>query len=402
MTDHRALRLLRENPELAELAAYPFNLDLDRTEHVESVRLASGGPLTAIAGDDTGGTYFRCPDGAILYAGSEGEAGLIADGLDEALETLIGLPCWHDHVHLDPDATDTELAAEIADSEKELAEYYGPGLDADRDRLLAALGLRRIAPAELVRRLHRALRRTEPDHLLLNAEGLNAYTPLTERSHLPLRETVLAPGHADLALLRARPAGHADSAEATADPARRATALRAARYDRRPADLPLLRHLLLAEARFGPTDELRLAAVLIGLYGDPADHRLLSSLRERDPEIRDLLGGFPDRPEQLRSWAGDLDDSSHGQDPGAEPDLTWARLARRQGRTELARCTLIRLLDDVGPRDEDLLPFLAHELTLLGDHPQAARARRLHSAAGADPSATSTFHARLQRAATAP
>ncbi|WP_395298366.1 hypothetical protein ACF9IK_36575 [Kitasatospora hibisci] len=400
MTDHRALRVLRENPELARLAADPFNLDLDRTEHVEPVRLASGGPLTAIAGDDTGGTYFRCPDGAILYAGSEGEAGLIADSLDEALETLIGLPCWHDHVLLDPAATDAELAAEIADSEEELAEYYGPDLDADRDALFTALGLRRLPPAELVRRLHRALRRTEPDHLLLNAEGLNAYTPLTERSRLPLHETVLAPGRTDLALLRARPVGHPDSAGATADPARRATALRSAQYDRRPADLPVLRHLLLAEARFGPTEELRLAAVLIGLYGDPADHRLLDSLREQNPDTRALLGGFPDRPEQLRTWATDFDDSNHGQDPDDEPGLTWARLARRQGRTELARCALVRLLDGVGPRDEGLLPLLAHELTLLGDHPQAARARQRHSSAGADPFAGSTLH-RPQHSATA-
>ncbi|MFC5890636.1 hypothetical protein RMN57_00065 [Kitasatospora sp. CM 4170] len=376
MTDHRALRILRENPELAQLAAYPFNLDLDRTDHVEPVRLASGGPLTAVAGDDTGGTYFRCPDGAILYAGSEGEAGLIADSLDEALETLIGLPCWHDHVLLDPDATDAELATEVAESEEELAEYYGPDLDADRDTLLTALGLRRIPPAELVRRLHRALRRTEPEHLLLNAEELNAYTPLARRSHLRLRETVLAPGQADLALLRARPAGHVDGTEATADPARRATTLRAAQYDRRPTDLPLLRQLLLAEAQFGPTEELRLAAVLVGRYGDPADHRLLSSLRTQHPDIRGLLGGFPDHPEQLHTWAAAFDDSNHGQDPEDEPALTWARLARRQGRTELARCALIRLLDDVGPRDEDVLPLLAHELALLGDHPQAARARQ--------------------------
>ncbi|MFD0352014.1 hypothetical protein ACFQ0M_49380 [Kitasatospora aburaviensis] len=176
MTDHRALRILRENPELAQLAAYPFNLDLDRTDHVEPVRLASGAahgrrrrrhrrhllplprrrdPLRRVRGRSR-------PD--------RRQPGRGTGNTDRP-------PCWHDHVLLDPDATDAELATEVAESEEELAEYYGPDLDADRDTLLTALGLRRIPPAELVRRLHRALRRTEPEHLLLNAEELNAYTP---------------------------------------------------------------------------------------------------------------------------------------------------------------------------------------------------------------------------------
>lgn len=94
MSDH-ALRLLRETPRLAELAAFPFDFDLDRADHCEDVRLASGGPLEPVAGDDTGGTYFVCADGSVLYADSEGRAGIIGNSVDEALETVIGLPGWH-------------------------------------------------------------------------------------------------------------------------------------------------------------------------------------------------------------------------------------------------------------------------------------------------------------------
>ena len=64
----RALRLLRQDPRLAELAAFPFAFDLSRADHVEEVRLASGGPLEPVAGDDSGGTYFVCGDGSVLYA----------------------------------------------------------------------------------------------------------------------------------------------------------------------------------------------------------------------------------------------------------------------------------------------------------------------------------------------
>ncbi|MFF4349645.1 hypothetical protein [Streptomyces sp. NPDC001530] len=113
MTDH-ALRLLRENPHLAELAVFPFHFDLTRADHVEDVMLASDGPLQPIAGDDTGGTYFVCADGSVLYADSEGSAEIIGDSVDEALEILVGLPGWHD-VHEITEAA-AALLAELSEA----------------------------------------------------------------------------------------------------------------------------------------------------------------------------------------------------------------------------------------------------------------------------------------------
>ncbi|WP_051967444.1 hypothetical protein [Kitasatospora mediocidica] len=372
---HRALQLLRERPDLAELAAYPFNFDIAREEHVEAVRLASGAGLVAVAGDDTGGTFFVCAGGEVLYAGSEGEAGLVADCVDEALEVLIGLPGWHDYTGLDPHADDATLAAAAADTEDDHREYYGPDLDADRSALLATLGLRELPQPQLIRRLHQALLRTEPDFLLLNAHEGCAYTLLDRLPRPPLWHTVLDPGRADLTLLRT---DCTRWSEVAGDPARRATALRAAQYDRRATDLPFLRVLLQHEARHGATDELRLTAVLVGLHGQERDHQLLRSLRDASFDTRGLLGGFPATAEQLSRWAADFDESNYGVDPEDEPDLTWAELARRQGRTELARTALLRLLDDAGPRDGALLAGLAGELARLGDFTQAARARHLY------------------------
>ncbi|WP_329571282.1 hypothetical protein [Kitasatospora sp. NBC_01266] len=379
---HRVLQLLRERPDLAELAAYPFNFDIARDEHVEAVRLASGAGLAAVAGTDTGGTFFVCAGGAVLYAGSEGEAGLIADCVDEALEVLIGLPGWHDYTGLDPDADDTTLAAAAADTEDDLREYYGPGLDADRSALLAALGLREIPQPQLIRRLHQALLRTEPDFLLLNAQEGCVYTLLDRLPRPPLWQTVLEPGQADLALLRT---DRTRWSEVAGDPSRRVTALRAAQYDRREADLPFLRVLLQHEAQYGATEELRLAAVLVGRHGRDQDHQLLRSLREVSVDAHGLLGGFPDTAAELSSWAAAFDESGYGVDPADEPELTWAELARRQGRTELARTALLRLLDDAGPRDGALLASLAGALARLGDFTQAARARHLHASLQDDP-----------------
>ncbi|MFD5078654.1 hypothetical protein [Streptomyces sp. NPDC058371] len=390
MTD-RALQLLRRDARLAALAAFPFDFDLTRADHVEEVRLASGGPLEPVAGDDTGGTYFVCADGSVLYADSEGAAGLIGNSVDEALEILIGLPGRLEYVDLAPGDGEEHILARIAETEEEIRESYG--IDAERTELRTALGLPERPPVELVTRLHAALLRTEPDFLLLNAEEGGAYRLLEGHRRPPLWETVLAPGRADLSLLRE---GRSWDEVAHA-PARRALALRAAQYDRRDSDLALLRHLLRHEADASMTDELRLAAVLVGLHGRTEDLPLLHEARETTYDTYCGLGGMPEPGadgDALRAWAQGLDDSLFGTDPSDEPSFTWTDLAQAQGRDELVRVTLIRALDEIdlrafvnaregrrpGSSDADELNALAHRFERLGDSCQALRAQRLYVA----------------------
>lgn len=396
MTDH-ALDLLRQRPDLAELAAYPFNFDLDRADHVEAVRLASGGSLVPIAGDDTGGTFFVCDGGRVLYASSEGQAGLIGDSVTEALEVIVGLPSWHDCVSLAPaDSPDGEqrIRDDLAELEEEFLEYV-PELATFRADLRAGLGLPERSPTELVARLYDALIRTEPEYLLLNADELLAYEPLDRHPRPPLWQTVLGPGRADLALLRADPAAWE---EVAGDDTRRAVVLRAAQYDRREEDLPFLRQLMKREAdEAGMSDELRLAVVLVGLRGLPEDLPLLREVHETTYDTWCGLGGMPQDAAALADWARDLDESEYGTDPADEGELAWIALADRQGLTEHARAALIRMLDDTGPDAEILrslrqgrepgpysgadrprLRTLSHELELIGDLAQAARAQRLY------------------------
>ncbi|MFG2856644.1 hypothetical protein ACGFZ9_39320 [Streptomyces mirabilis] len=388
MSDH-ALRLLREQPHLAELAAFPFNFDLTRADHGEAVRLASGGPLEAVAGDDTGGTYFVCGDGSVLYADSEGSAGIIGNSVDEALEVLVGLPGWHDHLGLAPADGEEKIRAAVAETEEEIREYHG--IDDERTELRAGLGLPERSPVELIGLLHAALLRTEPDFLLLNAEEGGAHDLLDRHPRPALWETVLARGRTDLTLLREGSAWD----EVAGDRARRALALRAAQFDRREGDLPLLRHLLRHEAEASMTDELRLAAVLVGLHGCAEDLPLLHEVRETDFDTWCGLGGMPEPgadPAELRSWARDLDDSLFGTDPADEPLFTWTGLAHEQGLVELARAALIRRLDGIDfraycdardgkameRRDASQLGSLVHEFEQLGDTFQALRAQRLY------------------------
>ncbi|MGW7269938.1 hypothetical protein ACWGH5_05430 [Streptomyces sp. NPDC054864] len=370
----RALRLLRQDPRLAELAAFPFAFDLSRADHVEEVRLASGGPLEPIAGDDSGGTYFVCGDGSVLYADSEGSAGTIGDSVDEALEILVGLPGWQDYVGLSPTDGEARILAEIADTEGDFREDCVPDLDERRTELRRALGLPERSPVQLVARLHAALLRTEPDHLLLNAVEHLAYRRLDPHPRPPLWEQVLAKGRTDLALLRTGDRAVRDGI--AGNRGRRVAVLRAAQYDRRNTDHTLRRHLLKHEADASMSDELRLAVVLVGLQCLPEDLPLLREVHETTYDTWCGLGGLPEEAGEVREWARSFDDSNYGVDPDDEPECTWLELAREQGMVEQARAYLIRELDATGP-SRPQLAFLREEFELLGDYTQAIRAQRL-------------------------
>ncbi|WP_406326004.1 hypothetical protein [Streptomyces niveus] len=355
MTD-RVLSLLRSRPELAALAAFPFDFDVDRAYHLEDVHLASGASLEPIAGDDTGGTYLLCAGAAVLYASSEGDAVLIAGSVTEALEMIVRIPRYCENISADLD--EDQLRAEVDAADEEAREEFAPELDAQRAALLAGLALPDRPLTELVALSESAAARTEPDHLLLNSLELRAYRLPGAPIRRPLRDVVLGPGRAALARVRAGEPGAQE--DAVADAVLRAGVVRAAQYDRRDGDLPLLRLLLERETaeRTEWYEERWIAAMLVALHGEEADLPLLRAAHA--PGARD--------------WALRADAEKYGRDPEPESAFTWIELARRQGRTEHARVALIRMLDDAGP-DADHLGALSRALERLGDHAQAARAQ---------------------------
>lgn len=360
MTD-RILELLHARPDLAELAAFPFNFDVSRAYHVEAVHLASLASLEPIAGDDTGGTFFLCGGTAVLHASSEGDAVLLADSVGEAIEMLVRLPWWCEDISVELDEAGVLAVVRAADDEAR--EEFAPELDEQRAALLSGLGLSDRPLTELVALSDSAARRTEPDYVLLNSLELCAYR-LEESFRQPLRDVVLGPGRA--ALERMRSGAPGPRVEAAGDPVLRAGVLRAAQYDRRDGDLPLLRFLLECEdaERTEWFEERRLAAVLVALYGRDEDVALLRSA---------TAGQVTDGARAVE-WARAEEARRHGRDVEAESEFTWIELARRQGRVEHARVALIRILDDTGP-DAERLRELSRALERLGDHPQAARAQ---------------------------
>ncbi|WP_405589080.1 hypothetical protein [Streptomyces sp. NBC_01190] len=161
-------------PEAEEFLAWPGDFEPSRAGHGEEIRLRSGAPLQAIAGDSGGGTYYQVgvghgTDRPVLYASSEGEGGLIAESLPEALELLIGLPYWQDCLP-GRDFPLVELEAEYRST--------FPDLDRRRDRVAELLGLGRPAAPALVERLHTSVGRSFPEYLPVAASG-EPFTPLS-------------------------------------------------------------------------------------------------------------------------------------------------------------------------------------------------------------------------------
>ncbi|MFD7167395.1 hypothetical protein [Streptomyces violascens] len=106
-SDEKILDSIRQDSGLAELLWHVCEFDLFRGEYSEPVRLSSEIALHAIAADVIGGTFFLCgdPGGSrpVRHSGSEGQAGLIGQGLNGALAIIVGLPSWWDCLKsLDP------------------------------------------------------------------------------------------------------------------------------------------------------------------------------------------------------------------------------------------------------------------------------------------------------------
>lgn len=140
---------------------------IDKRDPIEELALTNGLPLTPVAGDDTGGTYFLCggqsdPERPVLYADSEGGAILMAASLFEAVELIVNFPYWRDlPFGFDP--------GEMEETYREDREDF----DAVRAELIAVLGLSPLTLDEALARLRAAVARYEPGFvpICVNLEG---------------------------------------------------------------------------------------------------------------------------------------------------------------------------------------------------------------------------------------
>ncbi|EOD70217.1 hypothetical protein [Amycolatopsis vancoresmycina] len=165
---------IRDNARATALLANVFDFDLTRQDPVERVHLASGGKLQVAAGDAAGGTFFVCDGGPVLYASSEGTAGIVAEDSTAAVRLVTGLPTWQDVVACAPDVDAMRAAFEASYAELREEE---PELDRLRAEVAAELELDEVPVEELLASLSVCLTELSPGFVLLNEDG-DEYEPL--------------------------------------------------------------------------------------------------------------------------------------------------------------------------------------------------------------------------------
>lgn len=168
------LQRINEDQEISTLLADAFEFDVRRKLGGESPGLASGLPLEGIAGDFTGGMFYLC--GAVgtprpvLYASSEGDAGIIATDLLEALVLVVGFPYWRDSLKYsaggDLGAMETAMASLCRDM---IADR--PAIGVEQSRVAESLGVPLENPSVLVARLHAAVKSTSSDFAFFDDTG---------------------------------------------------------------------------------------------------------------------------------------------------------------------------------------------------------------------------------------
>ena len=172
--DHTILEAIRQDSSLADLLLEACEFDLDRADHGEPVRLSSGQPLEGIAGDFAGGTFFLCGEPRstrpVLYASSEGQAGLIGHTLAEALEIVIGLPDWRDCLTFSGGGDLAVMQSALEHLQRDELRDRPEG-GPQRAQVAAALSLDLATPTVLLTRLRDAVVSTTPDFTLSIESG---------------------------------------------------------------------------------------------------------------------------------------------------------------------------------------------------------------------------------------
>ena len=93
------LKKLRENPDLAKEFDILFDFSLldELTERDEAEgRCTFTLPGMAFARDGSGGEYHLLGDGSMGYYSSEGEAGRLAESMDDLFSLMVSCICWQD------------------------------------------------------------------------------------------------------------------------------------------------------------------------------------------------------------------------------------------------------------------------------------------------------------------
>ncbi|WP_157528956.1 hypothetical protein [Nocardia sp. NRRL S-836] len=166
--------ILDEQTGIAELLAEAFEFDVSRGGDPGDFEISSGVEMRKLAGDFSGGTFLACgpvwSDCPVLYVSSEGQAGMIARNIKDALEILILLPCWHDCLSFSRGGNMETMKVTAAYSLRDL-NARNPGVEDAQIRAVRAFSLNMPEVTSLVARLHAAVSSTWPGYVISDVDG---------------------------------------------------------------------------------------------------------------------------------------------------------------------------------------------------------------------------------------
>ncbi len=143
-----------------------LGFDVTRGHRGDDAAVSSGCPLDSIAGDFSGGTFYLCGDPGsgrpVLYASSDGQAGLIAESFRQALELIVGLPVWAECLGFSGGGDLENMNTAAGYALRDWTERK-PEVDRHRAEVAQALSINIMPPEVLVVRLHAAAHRSAPD-----------------------------------------------------------------------------------------------------------------------------------------------------------------------------------------------------------------------------------------------
>lgn len=89
--------ILESHPEVVEKLSSALDFILEsKSRDPVNFAIEGGIEFRVIGRDSSGGQFARLADGRVLYASSEGQAGVLAADFDSFLELLVAVPYWQD------------------------------------------------------------------------------------------------------------------------------------------------------------------------------------------------------------------------------------------------------------------------------------------------------------------
>lgn len=180
MNEANLLRELRTSSEARRILADDFYFEPVPPSTPSSLfQFGDGTSFELVGIDGAGGEFALCesrslPARPLLYASSEGQAGILARSLESGLSILVDLPYWHDCLKFSGGGLLAEMRRVVPLSESDLI-AENPQIVSSRGAVRTVLGLAQIPDS--VQALHAALTELSPLYLVFGPDG-SQFDPL--------------------------------------------------------------------------------------------------------------------------------------------------------------------------------------------------------------------------------